>query len=84
MENHNSAVINNPKLGRYEHAVEGHIAAAYYHRSKDVVTFDKTEVPPELRGRHFGGQLVEASGQQTLGEIKRRGKRNAGGRIDAA
>ena len=53
------AVVNNPNLGRYELAVEGHIAAAYYHRSDDVITFDHTEVPPELGGKGIGSALVK-------------------------
>jgi uncharacterized protein len=57
----NSAVINNPNLGRYELAVEGHIAAAYYHRSNGVVTFDHTEVPPELGGKGIGSKLVKGA-----------------------
>ena len=57
----NSAVINNPNLGRYELAVEGQIAAAYYHRSNDVVTFDHTEVPPELGGKGIGSKLVKGA-----------------------
>ena len=57
----NSAVINNPNLGRYELAVEGHIAAAYYHRSNGVVTFDHTEVPPELGGKGVGSKLVKGA-----------------------
>jgi predicted GNAT family acetyltransferase len=57
----NSAVINNPNLGRYELAVEGHIAAAYYHRSNDVVTFDHTAVPPELGGKGIGSKLVKGA-----------------------
>ena len=46
----NSAVINNPNLGRYELAVEGHVAAAYYHRSNGVFTFD-----------HIGSKLVKGA-----------------------
>ena len=57
----NSAVINNPNLGRYELAVEGHVAAAYYHRSNGVVTFDHTEVPPELGGKGIGSKLVKGA-----------------------
>jgi predicted GNAT family acetyltransferase len=57
----NSAVINNPNLGRYELAFEGHIAAAYYHRSNGVVTFDHTEVPPELGGKGIGSKLVKGA-----------------------
>jgi predicted GNAT family acetyltransferase len=52
-------VINNPGPGRYELSVEGHIAAAYYHRSDDVVSFDHTEVPPELGGKGIGSKLVK-------------------------
>ena len=64
----NSAVINNPNLGRYELAVEGHVAAAYYHRSNGVVTFDHTEVPPELGGKGIGSKLVKGALDQVRAE----------------
>jgi predicted GNAT family acetyltransferase len=57
----NGAVVNNPNLGRYELTVEGHIAAAYYHRSNDMITFDHTEVPPELGGKGIGSKLVKGA-----------------------
>ena len=56
----NSAGINNPNLGRYELAVDGHVAAAYYYRSNGVVTFDHTEVPPELGGKGIGSNWSRA------------------------
>ncbi len=62
------AVVNNPNLGRYELAVEGHIAAAYYHRSDDVITFDHTEVPPELGGKGIGSALVKGALDQVRAE----------------
>ena len=64
----NGAVVNNPNLGRYELAVEGHIAAAYYHRSDDVITFDHTEVPPELGGKGIGSALVKGALDQVRAE----------------
>jgi uncharacterized protein len=57
----NDAVVDNPNLCRYELAVEGHIAAAYYHRSNGVITFDHTEVPSELGGKGIGSKLVKGA-----------------------
>ena len=54
-------VVNNPAKGRYELAVDGHIAAAYYDISGDVVTFTHTEVPKELEGRGIGSRLVKGA-----------------------
>ncbi len=55
------SVQNNPAKGRYELAVEGHIAASYYDISGNVITFTHTEVPKELEGRGIGSKLVKGT-----------------------
>ena len=55
------AVSNNAAQHRFELEVDGHIAAAYYERSGDVITFEHTEVPAELGGRGIGSKLVKGA-----------------------
>ena len=57
----NNAVSDNPALSRYELAVDGHIAATYYEIADGVITFDHTEVPPELGGKGIGSRLVQGA-----------------------
>jgi hypothetical protein len=47
-------VNNNTAEHRFELEAEGHLAAAYYARSGDVVTFEHTEVPAALGGKGVG------------------------------
>ena len=54
-------VTNNPSQHRFELVVDGHLAAAYYRRDGNVITFDHTEVPPELGGRGVGSKLVQGA-----------------------
>jgi predicted GNAT family acetyltransferase len=56
-----SDVINNKAHHRFELTVEGHLAAAYYKIEGDVITFDHTEVPPELGGKGVGSRLVKGA-----------------------
>jgi predicted GNAT family acetyltransferase len=65
----NNAVSDNPALNRYELAVDGHIAAAYYEIADGVITFDHTEVPPELGGKGIGSKLVQGA----LDQVRTRG-----------
>jgi uncharacterized protein len=62
-------VRNNPAKGRYELAVEGHLAAAYYDISGNVITFTHTEVPQELEGRGIGSKLIK----NTLDQVRAQG-----------
>ena len=55
------AVVNNKPEHRYELVVDGHIAAAYYGLADGVITFEHTEVPPELGGRGIGSKLVKGA-----------------------
>jgi predicted GNAT family acetyltransferase len=55
------AVRNNTAKHRYELDVEGHIAAAYYERSDNIITFTHTEVPKELEGKGIGSRLVKGA-----------------------
>ncbi|WP_027579057.1 GNAT family N-acetyltransferase [Bradyrhizobium sp. Ai1a-2] len=64
----NKAVVNNPARKRYELAVDGHIAAAYYEKADGVVTFEHTEVPPELGGKGIGSKLVRGALDQVRAE----------------
>lgn len=43
---------------RFELTVEGQTAFLAYERTNDTFTIVHTEVPVELRGRHFGERLV--------------------------
>jgi predicted GNAT family acetyltransferase len=52
---------NNPALNRYELDVGGYIAFATYRLSPGVITFLHTEVPPQLRERGIGSQLVQGA-----------------------
>ena len=61
-------IVNNSNLGRYELAIEGHVAAAYYQRSGGVITFVHTEVPPELGGKGIGSKLVKGALDQVRAE----------------
>ena len=54
-------VRDNPADSRYEMAVEGGTAIASYRADDKVVTIFHTEVPPALRGRGLGDQLVRGS-----------------------
>ena len=57
----NDAVSNNAAQHRFELKVDGHIAAAYYERAGDVITFEHTEVPAELGGKGIGSKLVKGA-----------------------
>src|SRR5579862_3389159 len=52
-------VINNAAQHRFELEVSGHLAASYYKREGDVITFEHTEVPAELGGQGIGSRLVK-------------------------
>ena len=56
-----ATVNNNTKEHRFELEVEGHLAAAYYERNGKVITFEHTEVPPELGGKGVGSTLVRGA-----------------------
>ena len=57
----NDMVSNNAAQHRFELAVDGHIAAAYYESAGDVITFEHTEVPAELGGKGIGSKLVKGA-----------------------
>jgi predicted GNAT family acetyltransferase len=57
----NDTVSNNAAQHRFELAVDGHIAAAYYKRAGNVITFEHTEVPAELGGKGIGSKLVKGA-----------------------
>lgn len=54
-------ITDNAAQHRFELAVDSHIAAAYYKRAGDVITFEHTEVPSELGGRGIGSKLVKGA-----------------------
>jgi uncharacterized protein len=63
------ATVNDNKTEhRFELEVEGHLAAAYYRRSGNVITFEHTEVPPELGGKGVGSSLVRGALDQVRAE----------------
>lgn len=57
----NDTVSNNAAQHRFELEVDGHIAAAYYSKTGDVITFEHTEVPAELGGKGIGSKLVKGA-----------------------
>ena len=57
----NDTVSNNAAQHRFELEVEGHVAAAYYERAGDVISFEHTEVPAELGGKGIGSKLVKGA-----------------------
>jgi predicted GNAT family acetyltransferase len=63
-----NAISNNAAQHRFELEVDGHIAAAYYERSADVITFEHTEVPAELGGKGVGSKLVKGALDQVRAE----------------
>ena len=54
-------IVNNKADHRYELAVDGHIAATYYEIAGGVITFEHTEVPPELGGKGIGSKLIKGA-----------------------
>ena len=61
-------VNNNTTKHRFELEVEGHLAAAYYERSGNVIIFKHTEVPAELGGKGVGSRLVKGALDQVRAE----------------
>jgi predicted GNAT family acetyltransferase len=64
----NNAVSNNAAQHRFELEVDGHVAAAYYAKNGDVITFEHTEVPSELGGKGIGSKLVQGALDQVRAE----------------
>ena len=63
------ATVNDNKTEhRFELEAEGHLAAAYYRRSGNAITFAHTEVPPELGGKGVGSSLVRGALDQVRAE----------------
>jgi uncharacterized protein len=54
-------VIHNEAASRYELTEDGATAFASYARKGNVLTFDHTVTPPELRGRGLAGRVVKAA-----------------------
>ena len=61
-------VNNNKNEHRFELQVDGHLAAAYYTRNGDVITFEHTEVPAELGGKGVGSSLIRGALDQVRAE----------------
>ena len=61
-------VTNNRAQHRYELTIDGHLAATYYRISDGVITFEHTEVPPELGGKGIGSKLVKGALDQVRAE----------------
>ena len=64
-------IVNNPAQNRFELVVDGHLAAAYYRMDGNVITFEHTEVPPELGGKGIGSKLVQGALDQVRAEGKK-------------
>jgi uncharacterized protein len=63
-----SDVINNRPRHRFELEVDGHAATEYYRLEGNVITFEHTEVPPELGGKGVGSRLVKGALDQVRAE----------------
>jgi len=61
-------IVNNRAEHRFELTVDGHLAAAYYKTDGNVITFEHTEVPPELGGKGIGSRLVQGALDQIRAE----------------
>jgi uncharacterized protein len=66
-------IVNNRAQHRFELTVDGHLAAAYYKTDGNIITFEHTEVPPELGGKGIGSKLVQGA----LDQIRAEGTRIA-------
>jgi len=66
-------IVNNRAEHRFELTVDGHLAAAYYKTDGNIITFEHTEVPPELGGKGIGSKLVQGA----LDQIRAEGTRIA-------
>ena len=64
----NDKVNDNPAESRFELVIEGHLAAAYYKKSGNVITFEHTEVPAELGGKGVGSRLIQGALDQVRAE----------------
>lgn len=51
-------VVDNPAQNRFELAVEGGIAVAYYEDRGDRIVLTHTEVPQHLSGQGIGSRLA--------------------------
>jgi uncharacterized protein len=63
-------IVNNRTKHRFELAACGHIAATYYDIAGDIITFNHTEVPPELGGKGIGSKLVKGALDQVRADLK--------------
>jgi uncharacterized protein len=52
-------ISDNRARSRFELTVEGHTAFLAYEETNGTFTILHTEVPTQLRGRHFGERLVD-------------------------
>ena len=52
-------VSDSVATNRFELTADGHTAFLVYKRTPETMELIHTEVPEELRGRHFGDALVE-------------------------
>ncbi|MGO4666950.1 GNAT family N-acetyltransferase [Bosea sp. 2RAB26] len=57
----NGIVIDRPDLNRFELAVDGGLALAYYRLDANRVVLTHTEVPQELSGQGIGSRLAKGT-----------------------
>lgn len=62
-----SEIIDNKAQHRFELEVEGHIAKSFYRLANGIITFEHTEVPPELGGKGVGSRLIKGTLDQVRG-----------------
>jgi predicted GNAT family acetyltransferase len=54
------SVVDNREASQFELVVDGEMATLKYERTPASLVLVHTEVPPRLRGRHFGDVLAKA------------------------
>jgi predicted GNAT family acetyltransferase len=62
------AVTDNVARQRYELQVDGNVAFITYTKDGHQVSFDHTEVPPELGGRGVGSRLARGALELARGQ----------------
>jgi uncharacterized protein len=57
----NLHVVHNEKEQRFELVAESRKSLLAYHRTPGVISFDHTEVPPELEGQGIAAKMTRAA-----------------------
>jgi len=52
-------IIDNVEAKRFQTTVDGHTAVVTYHREGDIITYEHTVVPEQLKGGGVGSALAK-------------------------